>query len=192
MIYFEWALWFSNQVMDTRQYASGLFVTSGIYCNHQYPSSSLIIPAYISPWWMVPTWHLFQALSNHSPSPYWIQAFTIMGKGKKRKEKLSLGLKTSPINPNYPKEHFNETWNLRCLSAKWRGRKPYPSSWSSTAGNVSSEYGQRWFKMVEGSRKRLPAHWGMCFYPNTPAAATAAYFKRSHVTQKKNHFANAF
>lgn len=47
---------------------------------------------------------------------------------KERKEKLSLGLKTSPINPNYPEEHFNETCNLRCLSAEQRGRKPYLSS----------------------------------------------------------------
>lgn len=38
--------------------------------------------------------------------------------GGARGEKLSLGLKTSPINPNYPEEHFNGTCNLRCLSVE--------------------------------------------------------------------------
>lgn len=46
--------------------------------------------------------------------------------GKKGEGKLSLGLKTSPINPNYPKEQFNETCNLRCLSVEWGGEEAIP------------------------------------------------------------------
>lgn len=110
-----------------------------VHLSHRYPqqplvSSRLFLHAntHITSGQVTGTWWMVSPDTPSKPSQTVLHLRTefklFPSEKKKERKKLSLGLKTSPINPNYPEEHFNETCNLRCLSVEQWGEGAIPFS----------------------------------------------------------------